>query len=145
MQLAIKHPHLCLYGISSQAEFNYLMNADARGRYIPLDVRLKFEHIGHVIRYRAPANYQMFRGMAPIDASMQMIHEEERQLEDLVHFMPIQQPEQQIHLQQASINEILEYALERQEPDQERIRERLLKKRKVEKFGKLHTELRIVA
>lgn len=147
MQLAMKHPKLNVQGISMLADFDY--EALLNGHTFTVPFFLKFKSFAEQVHVHTAGNISV-NEFRPIDArpTYEAKHSISR-LEDLANFPEIvpEVPENAIHLKEANMAQILEMALQRQEPEQERIREELLQQRDLQKMrqGQLHTELRLVA
>jgi hypothetical protein len=68
-------------------------------------------------------------------------------LEDLVHFRKIPRNTHDVLLKQASLEEVLEYALKKQEPQQERIRKEMLHREELRDYrrdSEIKAQLRLV-
>lgn len=138
MRLAIRHPSGAK-GITHLSDYNY--DQLSRVGYDPmLDTGLSFEGISSNCIVYLTDEQEIFR---PIDCrpTVSRLYE----LDDIAHFRTVT-PEHEVYLKEANINQILEMALKVQEPNQERIRKEMLRKRELEKhgIGRAHTELRLV-
>lgn len=63
------------------------------------------------------------------------------------YFRPVPEAPQEIFLKQASMDQILEFALEKQEPEQARIRQEMLKRKQLEEYNqanRVEAQLRLL-
>lgn len=118
-----------------------------QGRLNPgLPVQLRFETMPNQIYINSMKGRDV--GFEPIDFRPQMVEQEIKSLNDLAHFATIaEEAKHEVYLHEANIDQILEMALQRQEPEQDRIRQEMLRNQELRslRMGTLHTELRLVA
>lgn len=151
MQIAINHPKLNMQGLTEITRFYYeqmMRNRGFSGDYNP--TALVLNSFAREVQFRNIAGSPQ-RKFIPIDH--RQIFEEKYQiksLNDLAHFQT-RKPKHEIYLKEPSIHEILEMALSKQEPEQARIRQEMLKRDEIREYqqsiapSQLHTELRLVA
>lgn len=147
MRIAINHPKAEIRGMTEIDAFHYqeLMNPNYTGGTPTLPTMLHFEDIARQIYVQ----HMMSRDVAfhPVDFRPQYSEVEIQSLNDFANFAPLELPKNEIFLREANINQILAMALEKQAPDQERIRKEMIQRDAIRKMkmGNLHTELRLVA
>jgi len=148
MRIAIRHPKAGISGISEIADFPYRSDFTNAliGNTAPTMLRF------HDIHRRIYAEFMRYKGgfdFHAIDPRPSFVEREVHSIEDFAHFSKIgmEEPKHQILLKEASIQQILDMALQIQEPEQERIRAEMIRNRELQNYrlGKLHTELRLVA
>ena len=145
MRIAINHPKLQVQSITEMEDFMYeqfLHNDMYRG--ITLPVMLRFKTMASEIYVDT---IETGTSMSAVDFRPQMIENKVRSLGDIANFQTIVEvPKNEIYLKEANINQILEMALQKQEPEQERIRQQILRDQELKnlRMGTLHTELRLV-
>ncbi len=143
MRIAINHPKAQVQGISNIEEFLFrdMMNDKCHSS---LPTMLRFEDMSRQIHINTIRDTEAF----PIDFRPLMIEQEIKSLNDFANFATIvEEPKNEIYLREASINQILEMALQQQEPEQERIRQEMIREQELRslRMGTLHTELRLIA
>lgn len=143
LRIAINHPNLSMQGITALEHYDF-ERAYRENVYSgnPVPAPISLFHMGKDIYIK---EYNMGRiDFQAIDATPQFMSSEIRKLSDLAHFQTIQKPQHEIFLKEASIDEILEMALKKQEPGQEQIRKRIMHEQKMKQYGLLHTELKVI-
>jgi len=146
MMIAINHPKGGIRGMTGIEEWHF-QRIMQEGAHATLPTSLKFDHIAKDIwvRTTTPGDFD-FHAIDPVPRYEQnMIIQK---LEDLAHFATVgEQSKNQLYLEEASIDQILEMAITKQTPDQERIRAEMLHRQEMQEYkrGTLHTELRLVA
>ncbi len=146
MQISFKHKDVGMYGLTDVDEFDF-MNARRNPEMLRhLNYACK---MGANLRISQRLHMNMANEcMIPIDANPQYTTIEERSLEDFAHFQKVNTDAKAIFLQEASMDDILQLALEKQAPNQEKIRKQLVRRKEMESIkqkSQLHTELRLVA
>lgn len=143
MQIAIRHPEYELRGLSEFGTHEYfeILHSQYGMRRRP-QARMNMTHLGHniVIRTMYPGEI-VFN---PIDAEPRVMEERVESIDDLAHFAKIHKPKNEVYLKEASMAEILEMALQKQEPEQEKIRKRIMQEQQIKRCGQLHTALNII-
>lgn len=138
--IAIKHRNSGLTGVTYFEEFLFDRGFGTSGRRNPrsLPIALLAKDIAV---YHAQYSTESFR---PVDATPRVAEVNPNNKGDYFHFATIEPPKHEVFLKEASIDQILQMALEKQEPEQQKIRERMIKDQELQRFGQLHTQLRIV-
>lgn len=145
MRIAINHPEAKVQGISTVEEFLFRDMMEGRCRPM-LPVQLRFEIMSHQIYVNSMRDREV--SFQAVDFRPQMMEQEIKSLSDFAHFSTIaEEAKHEIYLHEANIDQILEMALQRQAPEQERIRQEMLRQQELKnlRMGTLHTELRLVA
>ncbi len=147
LRIAINHPDLCVQGITNVDRYDFERITHERQRFgRPVDIGLSVIQMGHKVYLNEHSHTA--HTFEPIDAEPRMQEYRITSLSDLAHFTTIKRPQHEVFLKEASMEEILAMALQRQEPGQEAIRKRLIREQQMNemrRYGELHTELRIVA
>lgn len=149
IRIAINHPKADVQGITLIENFDYREVIDGNNlRHAILPVMLRFEIMGKTIHIKQMNSPDVRFG--PIDATPHLMTDYKiHSLEDLAHFQSVgyEKARHEVFLHEANINQILEMALQRQEPEQDRIRKEMLQRKEIDRMkrGRLHTELRLVA
>lgn len=144
IQIAINHPEAQVQGISTIEEFLF-QDMVRKNVHFVLPVTLKFETMSREIRITTiPASNINFQ---PIDFMPKIMERKIQSLNDFANFTVLEIPKNEVYLHEANIDQILKMALQRQVPEQERIRQEMRRQQELKKFrlGTLHTELRLVA
>lgn len=122
-----------IYGMTEMKEFEYhryLHNYHPHEYVYPLfKMLLAYEIIINERYVRA----KEFSAVNAHPSYMEVNNSMDR-IENLIHFQKIKQDTKQIILQRASMQEVLEFALSKQAPEQERIRKEMLKRQEMERF-----------
>lgn len=148
MRLALRHREIGFRGMTNELNFDYFMMADHRNydpsylNSVRFNCRLASDYR---IQDMSMGNEFCFQ---PIDARPAYINYETKSIDDFAHFRPINLNAKEIFLKEASMGEILEIALQKQEPNQEEIRKKLIHREKMEaikKESRVQAELRLVA
>ena len=135
VRLVMKHPTLEIYAISKHVNFGYGL------RDIPF---FEVEGMTQEIRFCTTGTYTTFDSFKPVDMNPRMFREENISNFDIFHKVNINVEE--IYLQEASLNDILELALKKQYPIQEDIRRRKLEDKRLIDFkavSECRAELRL--
>lgn len=144
IRIAINHPEAQIQGITEMEQF--LFRDIMEGRLSPaLPTMLNFKTLSHQIYVNTMGHDVDF---SAVDFRPQIAEQEVKSLQDFAHFSTIAEvPKNEVYLHEANINQILEMALKRQEPEQEQIRQEMIKREELRNYrrGTLHTELRLVA
>lgn len=141
MRIALKHPVMEMQGITTMGEFDY-HSLMYENHYRPIDIGMSIGHMGRTIMI-SEMNMPNVR-FNPIDAEPRIVEQTIRTLDDIAHFQTIQRPEHEVFLKEASMAEILDMALQKQEPKQAEIRARMRKEEELKRYGKFHTALNII-
>lgn len=142
MSIALKHSKCKVKGITSESNFDYFNFDSHYLRNIVLKARLASDFMG-VIR-----NIDQKTAFNPIDAYPSFVETKRNYLEDFAHFRKINTNAEEIFLKKASMSEILQMALEKQEPNQEKIRKQLLYReemQEIQRDSKTQAVLRLVS
>ena len=147
IRIAINHPEACVQGITEMEDFAYeqLMRNDMFSG-ITIPVMLRFQTMSREIYVNTMGSSEF--SMSPVDFRPQIIENRICSLQDYANFQTIVEvPKTEVYLSEANLNQILEMALQKQEPEQERIRQEILRREEIRnlRLGTLHTELRLVA
>lgn len=142
MQIALRHPESKVHGISNVAEFDYMrsLNDPCMERPMPvLAFRLASDFVIQEIHHGTDMNF------VPIDADP--AYEMMTKLSDAKFFREINTNVKQVFLEQASMGEILDIALQKQAPRQAEIRQKMIRdeEMKIQRNSRLQAELRLVA
>ncbi len=143
MRIAINHPKAQIQGITQIEDFLFREMMDGFANPI-IPTLLRFEVMGRQIYVNQMRSPDV--SFAPVDFRPTMVENVIHSLDDFCNFAKLEIPKHEIFLHEANINQILEMALVRQEPDQERIRQEVMRTKELKemRMGKLHTELRLV-
>lgn len=152
MALALRHKASGLRGLSDTLDWDFYrfrMSRDpryskngVRERYpifncrLASDIIIQHKDIGpDIVEFN------------PIDARPMFASSVINSLDDLSHFRKIEVPGNEIFLKNASMQEIMEMALSRQEPAQERIRKQMVRDEELQvmRNSKLKANLRLVS
>jgi len=130
-------------GIALSQPFSYYhMRSEHDSFNAPL-VDVKLDFLGNYIQVHTTEPVKLLPADPLPSISYGAIHS----LEDLAHFKTVNPDTNQILLEQASLDDVLSYALQRQAPNQERIRKELVKRKEMEEYRRasdLRAELRLV-
>ena len=145
MGIAINHPHLQIQGISIVEEF--LFRELMEGRCAPrLPITLQFQTMAREVYINTVDSQEI--GFSAVDFQPTVCESRITKLEDFANFKTISEvPKNAIYLKEANIDQILQMALKKQAPEQDRIRQEVLRQQELQslRMGTLHTELRLVA
>jgi len=146
MRIAIHHPEGNIVGMTEVSEFDYQRYVcdELHHKPFPIDVGMRIRH-SICEKVHVQGMNGGFPHFNPIDATPRMMDMEVRELKDLAHFQEVQVAKNEVFLKEASMDQILEMALNKQEPSQAEIRKRIIKEQEMRRYGLLHTELRLVA
>lgn len=159
----------CGWDLSADENYNRntMMIAARRvieGRTVQLITELERYHYDRMLRERRPVtlpvfSVQMAEGLCvrsnirmeavdfhSVDPRPVYHNQEIKRVEDLAHFKRISNPSKEIILQQASLDEVLNFALKKQSPRQDEIREEMMRRREIDNYrmnSDPHTELRL--
>lgn len=146
IRLAINHPKMEVQGLTMVDTFYFRDISEGRVNS-SLPVMLQFEIMGKQIYLKNMQDANV--AMHPVDWRPQITEMNIQSLSDFANFSTagIEMPKHEVYLHEANIDQILEMALVKQEPDQERIRQEMLRGQELRqmRMGTLHTELRLVA
>lgn len=143
IRVAINHPHFKMQGISNVEHFDFAksyMDHYCNDWYT--DAQLSLYAMSREIYIREHSSVE--HSFCAIDAIPTVQQTTIRSLSDFAYFQTVQKPQHEIFLKEASLEEILEMALNKQEPAQEQIRKRIMHEQNMKRYGILHTELKII-
>lgn len=147
MRIAINHPKAEIKGMTEVNDFDYRRILDMGLSGPVLHTVLSFSTLGKNVFVRGVGVSNNFDFHA-IDPRPKYVEEEIRELKDFANFETVfEVPKHEVYLHEANLQQILDVALQKQEPEQERIRQEMLRNEELKQYrrGKLHTELRLVA
>ncbi|MCP3924888.1 MAG: hypothetical protein GY714_20100 [Desulfobacterales bacterium] len=142
MRLALRYKKASIQGLTSHIDFDYFRHNPEELRRICFTCQLASNFIIQEQPERAAYDFQ------PIDARPVYTTYNMKNLEDFAHFKTVDYNTKEVFLKQANMSEILEMALQKQEPNQEKIRQQLIHREKMESIkrdSQLKAELRLVA
>lgn len=152
MNILMRHKEANIRGMCEAMDWDYFRNERSGYDNNPhsmrntstFGARLAMDFI--VNHHQAGMSFDNFN---PIDARpmYQEITMERRSLDDLAHFRKLEKPSDEIYLRKASMAEIMEMALEKQEPNQDRIRKKMVRDNELQvmRNSQLRANLRLVA
>jgi hypothetical protein len=144
MRLALESPCKTFVGITHLEAHTYRrFMLDHHPHPFRVDTQLEVAQMAPEIRVHS-ASLGMPE-MYPINAEPRIASMSEVSLRDIAHFQKVQTAKNEVFLKEASMEQILEMALKKQEPTQKEIRQRILKEQELRRYGQLHTELRLVS
>lgn len=147
MRIAIRHPEAEIQGITEIEEFLYREMTDGRMHSPVIPTTLQFSTLQRQVFVNTMSHSGEFDFRAIDPRPRYEYMSEIRNLEDFAHFeTTFETPKHEVYLHEANLNQILEMAIKKQEPEQKQIRKEMLKRKELEEYrrGKLHTELRLV-
>lgn len=145
MRIAINHPTIRVQGISNVDTFMFQDMMEGRCNPV-LPVVLRFETMQHVVNVQSMKSPGI--DFYAVDHMPRMVEQQIESLNDFANFGTAREmPKHEVYLHEANMNQILEMALQQQEPEQERIRSEIIRSQELRqlRLGTLHTELRMVA
>lgn len=152
MAIAIRHQQANIRGMSDYLDWDFFQHMDAqqrRGFQDPRSLPMFGCQLASEFRieHRNMGTDENLYDFNPIDARPMMIDSNISSLDDLAHFRKIEKPGDEIFLRKASMAEILEMALSKQEPDQQRIRKQMIRDQELSimRNSQLRANLRLVA
>jgi len=145
MRIALRHSRCGVQGVTSVQDWVYQYPGQSpheyeRGMRHPMSIDIA-RNI--VIQGSEESSFMPIDGYMSYSTVKQM-----RDLNDMAHFRTIGGPAvKDILLKEASMDEILEFALKKQEPNQEQIRKRMMHEQDMQNMygGELKASLRLVA
>jgi hypothetical protein len=146
MALAIRHSEMQVRGMSEfmqDWDFRRSMNIYDDPRSWPV-LGCKLANDLRITTHQAGTSEYAFH---PIDARPMYSESRIQSLDDLAHFRKLEKPGNEIFLKKASMADILEMALSRQEPKQEQIRKEMVRRQELEimEDSQLKAHLRLVS
>jgi len=144
MAISFRHKESNMRGISDYVDWDYYQNVVSQNYPVHMPT-LRCQLANNItLQIQSPVDYDLFN---PIDA--RPINKRIYQnisLDDLAHFRKIEKPSNEIFLKQASMEDILNMALSKQEPKQKQIRKDLIKRQEIEVMqnSQLKANLRLV-
>ena len=140
MQIAIQHKQFNLQGITNLRDFTYM----ERNPSMPFPVQFfDLQALGGEILVQASDHKISFSPISGIPTWKEVNY---HRLEDIVHFHRPEEPKKEIYLHEASMDQILQMALDKQAPVQAEIRANARKRAQREaNVGRLYAGLRLVA
>lgn len=147
MCIAIRHKQNGIRGISDSMDWDYWRQMKQQfqdPRSLPMfGCRLASDII--VTHHGAGGGREV--DFNPIDARPMYATTQSMSIDDLAHFRKLEKPGDEIYLRKASMAEIMEMALSKQEPDQDRIRKQMVRDQELQvmRNSKLKANLRLVA
>jgi len=144
MAIAIRHKQLNVRGLSDFVDFNFFRRYDSYNaiKYPVFGCQLASDLIIQI-----PNNVETYtQEFNPIDARPMYRKTESRHLDNFAHFRKIERVENEIYLEPASMDDILNMALDRQAPRQEEIRKEMVRRQElnVMRSSQLKAHLRVV-
>lgn len=139
LRIAIRNTKLRAQGISDEINFDYFEYRD----FPYMDVGIMSMDLSQNIVVTRPISADIFEA---VDARP-MYTDNKLTLDDFAYFKKVNHNVQDIFLKEASMQDILQLALERQEPKQTEIRDKLLKEKEYKDFRRdsnVKAELRLV-
>lgn len=125
-RLLLRHAAMKLYGVTHGVDEMIFASRDERWlKEMMLSVQYLVNDMKVNVQLNPSLNPSYFE---PIDATPRMI-ESPRSIEDFGLFKTVARDAPEIYLAEASLEEVLEYALKKQEPKQAEIREQILRER----------------
>ena len=121
-RLLLRHAGMTLYGVTQDVDEGIFTSRDDRWLR---EMMLSVQYLVSDMRVDIQINPSYF---SPIDATPRVI-ESPRSIEDFGLFKTVARDAPEIYLAEASLEEVLEYALKKQEPKQAEIREQILRER----------------
>jgi len=143
IRIAINHPKAGVQGISRFGHYPF-QEMMSNYNYVPeIPTMLRFDQLSREIFINT---VERDIGFHPVDYRPRYVESRITSLNDYANFASIETAKNEIYLHEANINQILEMALNKQQPEQERIRKEMLKRQEIRemKMGRLHTELQLV-
>lgn len=148
MRIAVHHPDGGLCGVSTIVDFDY-WKYSMNNHHVPMPIDVGMQVKGMTKQILLDRMSGSVSNFFPIDAKPRFtdvsMQRELMDLRKIAHFQPAPIAKHEVFLKEASIEEILEMALNKQEPTQEQIRKRIIKEQELSRYGELHTQLRLVA
>jgi len=146
MTIAIRHKELKVRGLSDYIDFDffrqnsYYDTSTTDQRYPIFGCRLASDLI---IQIHDNTHAYDFN---PIDARPMYQKIESKSLDNIAHFRTLEKTDNEIYLEPASMNDILNMALARQAPRQEQIRKQMVRRNELEvmRNSQLKANLRLV-
>ena len=134
-----------LYCLSEMERFEYRRYLDRAkmGQAFNMDIPVFQVQMAENIRVHSIGESRDF---SPIDAKPRVQEMQIRNIEDFVHFKKVHYDTKEIILQKASLDEVLRFALSKQEPRQEVIRQEMYNREKIAEYKRnsnLEAELRL--
>ncbi len=148
MALVMRHNEAQVRGMSESINWDYIKYSRKEptmdpNAYPSLNCRIASDF---VVRSTLPLPTEEF---IPIDARPMVMERtyESGSLDSFAHFRKLEKPGNEIFLKEASMAQIMEMALSRQEPKQEQIRKQMVRDKEIEvmKNSQLRANLRLVS
>lgn len=143
LRIAMRHKHLNVVGMSNGIDYRQVVHA-------PLNTAPFYDAVNLGISYRIEQQCLNFSPEAfnPIDATPRMTDRTIHHLEELQIFKTVNQDAKEIYLSEASMSDILNVALSKQDDRQAEIRQRMIKDQEISDMTKrdsnVQAELRLV-
>jgi hypothetical protein len=152
MRIFMKNPNFAVYGVGYHEDTHFLRTRSVMGSHGPVrDMPLIRMNIGsdfHIISNTEPFELQNRISPVNMEPAYHTLNQYQVVLSKLPIFRPLPKEDTpRIILEKASIQEILQIALEKQDPRQKEIRQRIMKDEEMRKYGinsTLHTELHVM-
>ena len=152
MNIALRHADSGMRGFCEGMDWDYFRNMERQQQMGMMDSRnlptfhaqlasdIIVNHPGAMMSEDIPYHAIDARPM------MQNLNMEGKSVDSFAHFRRIEKPSDEIYLRKASMAEILEMALQKQEPKQEEIRQQMVRDNelKVMRTSQLRANLRLV-
>lgn len=147
MYVAMHNQKYPLSGMSDRMDCDYYEHAfNNQARQLEIQMRISNNMRVEHIPMRVDSSFSSFN---PVDMVPRYdFSVSSGKLEDLVYFQLLNKDTKEIFLEKASMEDILQIALDKQAPDQARIRKNLVRQQELDKYrraGKVQAELRLVA
>lgn len=133
--IAIYNEHLQLGGISKRVDYQFMLMTHEMPLFMQevrvRDLSIRIEHLGLNFTARKTPWFDEFQ---PIDATPRYEEIVIRELSDLILFKYIKPDQAEYFLEKATVEQILDIALSKQNPDREERFLRILKEKKLEAY-----------
>lgn len=147
MQLAFRHKEMQMHGLSDYLDFDYFQKRNILYPVSDINQMPTFGcNIANNIVIQIQSTPPMSESFNPIDARPIYSEFESCNLDTIAHFRKIETGENEIFLKRASMDDILNMALSKQEPRQEQIRKEMVRRNEFDVMRKsqLKANLRLV-
>lgn len=138
LSVALHHPEMGISGMSALRNFQFMDPRAIYGMVLPF--RLGGDY--RIIEHRQEPMHEYY----PIDATPMFRQSQPQRLEDFKIFRELpKEASKEIYLEEASLSEVLDIALSKQESRQAEIRARMLRDEKLKQMSDVKASLRLIA
>lgn len=145
--LAVRHKESGLYGLSRQVDKTCIANFIRHSSLT--SIVFIIDRLAYDIRYSGEVETirEYFSSFVPVDATPRIVEMDfqDVSIRDFKIFHEVNIDAKEVYLRHASLEEVLELALQKQAPMQDRIRRKMLEDERLKRASSCRAELRLIA